>query len=361
MRAWFWPKTVVWETTLRCNMRCLHCGSSAGSPRGEEMDTTEALDVCRQLGELGAETVILSGGETLLRDDWPQIAEALLEQGITVGIITNGVLLEKNPRVVPTLQDLYTRSGGRISLGISLDGLEEAHDSIRGISGSHAQVVRCIKLAHSSEIPIIVLTTVHRENVSDLPALRELVFDLKPFAWQFQTCSVYGRMLERRDWLLTPEQYVELARFLAENRRLRSESPRTDPADCVGYFTDLEGELRDSPWPGCQAGVRAMGLEANGNVKGCLSLLDRVFVEGNVRETSLAELWDRPGAFAYNRGFGPEKLEGMCEGCEHGKRCAAGCRGVAHSVTGSYYEAPYCLYGYEKHGLPEDGSEGREA
>jgi len=347
MRSYFWPSYVVWETTLRCNMRCQHCGSVAGDAREGELDPEEALDLSRQLVAMGTENIILSGGETLMRDDWADIAGCLLELGAQVGIITNGIALDSD-QVLATMQQLHQRSGGTFGLGISLDGVEQAHESIRGIKGSFKRTVRAMERARDAGLRVFVLTTVHRQNFDDLPKLRDLIFELEPFAWQFQTVNVYGRMKDRRDWLLTEEQYVGLAEFLAENRRLRPERPRTDPADCVGYFTDMERQLRDSPWAGCQAGIRVLGIESNGNIKGCLSLLDPVFVEGNVRETSLEEIWDGAGAFAYNREFTPEKLEGLCAGCEHGQRCVAGCRGVAHSITGSFHSAPYCLHGFRQ-------------
>ena len=55
---------------------------------------------------------------------------------------------------------------------------------------------------------------------------------------------------------------------------------------------------RKEIWKGCQAGMQAIGIEANGRVKGCLSLQARQgdhdpFVEGNLRETRLADLWYR--------------------------------------------------------------------
>ncbi len=42
------PRRGVWELTLRCNMRRLHCGSRAGDPRGDELITAEALDLVRR-------------------------------------------------------------------------------------------------------------------------------------------------------------------------------------------------------------------------------------------------------------------------------------------------------------------------
>src|SRR5690349_7267237 len=58
---------VVWEITLRCDLACGHCGSRAGKPRADELTTAEALDLVRQIAEMGAHEVTLIGGEAYLR------------------------------------------------------------------------------------------------------------------------------------------------------------------------------------------------------------------------------------------------------------------------------------------------------
>ena len=75
------PRFCVWEITLRCNAACIHCGSSAGSPRPAELDSREALELCDDMAVLGVERVTLSGGEPLLRADWPDIAGRLRQWG----------------------------------------------------------------------------------------------------------------------------------------------------------------------------------------------------------------------------------------------------------------------------------------
>jgi radical SAM protein with 4Fe4S-binding SPASM domain len=353
MRAYLWPEYVVWETTLACNMNCEHCGSRAGYARQDELDTVEACSLIDQLLELGARKVILSGGETLLRPDWPALAGRLLEGGAQVGIISNGILLDQGSNVLEQLRTLR-RHSGQVTLGVSIDGLKETHERIRGTRHGFDIAIRAVDRMIEHDFPVVVLTTVSRLNLAELRRLRdEVIFPRRIFAWQVQTTNKYGRMEEHPDWFLSPEQYMELCEILAEARRLRAENPRTDPADCIGYFTPLEDQLRAKAWAGCQAGLRVLGIQSNGNIKGCLSLLDDCFVEGNIRRTSLRELWDRPGGFAYNREFTPDLLEGMCAGCEHGRRCVAGCRAVSHSVTGALYNAPYCLHGFtERNQLP---------
>jgi MoaA/NifB/PqqE/SkfB family radical SAM enzyme len=64
----------VWEITLKCNLACGHCGSRAGDKREDELTTSEALDLVRQMAELGIEEVTLIGGEAFMRPDWLMIA-----------------------------------------------------------------------------------------------------------------------------------------------------------------------------------------------------------------------------------------------------------------------------------------------
>ncbi len=70
-----YPSAVVWEITFACNMRCIHCGTSAGKRRPDELTTEEALNLIDELAELGSEAITISGGEPLLRDDWPLLAD----------------------------------------------------------------------------------------------------------------------------------------------------------------------------------------------------------------------------------------------------------------------------------------------
>jgi radical SAM protein with 4Fe4S-binding SPASM domain len=99
---------------------------------------------------------------------------------------------------------------------------------------------------------------------------------------------------------------------------------------------------------GCPAGITTIGIESNGNVKGCLSIMAGYneqgadFVEGNVREDRLADIWFRPGAFAYNRGFSVDDLEGFCRECPQAARCRGGCMAVK-VASGGNVENPMCV------------------
>ena len=98
-------------------------------------------------------------------------------------------------------------------------------------------------------------------------------------------------------------------------------------------------------WAGCQAGLTVVGIDSIGNVKGCESLYDDIFIEGNLRRESLTDIWFREGNFSYNRNFEVGLLRGKCGECDMGPYCRAGCRGACFFTREHFFENAYCVYG----------------
>jgi radical SAM protein with 4Fe4S-binding SPASM domain len=110
-------------------------------------------------------------------------------------------------------------------------------------------------------------------------------------------------------------------------------------SDHIGYFGKPEAHLWQPDvsmpfWLGCWAGLHALGIDSNGNVQGCLSLPssrhgERGYVEGNLRDTSLRDIWQRHDAFSYTRHFTAEALKGFCRVCRYGDVCRRSWRTLA--------------------------------
>jgi MoaA/NifB/PqqE/SkfB family radical SAM enzyme len=119
------PTYLVWEITLARDLGCKHCGSRAGKARTNELSTEKCLDLVEQFAEAGIREITLIGGEAYLRDDWDTIAGAISNAGIRCGITTGARNLtqERVDRAV---------AAGVHTIGISIDGLEQTHDMLRG-------------------------------------------------------------------------------------------------------------------------------------------------------------------------------------------------------------------------------------
>ena len=341
----FYPKNVVWELTLRCNMNCAHCGSRAGQARGEELNHEEALDLCRQLGEMGCEILTLLGGEPFMREDWDDLALCLEKYGVKVNAISNGYMMDQ------ALVDRIKKAK-LTNVAISLDGLKPTHEKIRRKPDCYQRVLNALALLRANGISSAVVTTICHNNIGELDDLYQLILQQQAEIWQIQIGVPRGRLCEHSEFIIQPEELPELERFILKVRQDRR--LRMDLADNIGYFGRNEEIFRSGPtsrlpfWTGCYAGIQAMGIDANGDIKGCLSMPSLPqFIEGNLRKQSLKEIWEKPGAFSYNRDFNTDLLEGNCAGCEYGYICRGGCKSTAYCFTGSFFNNPYCLYRIE--------------
>ena len=123
-----------------------------------------------------------------------------------------------------------------------------------------------------------------------------------------------------------------------------------DLADDIGYFNLKEMDIRrhgghqNGLWLGCPAGKEVLGIRANGDIYGCLSIRDEQFREGNIRDMPTRQLWTRPGAFSWNRNLSREQLTGFCGKCQYGSFCLGGCTGAKLTLNKNIYENNYCLF-----------------
>jgi len=346
----FYPETVVWEITFACNMRCIHCGTSAGKRRPDELTTDEALGLIDELTNLGCKSITLSGGEPLMRNDWRLLAARIKENGLTSYLITNGYAL------TPADVDEFLRLGFK-RVGVSVDGMESIHNHIRQRPDSFAKCLRAIDLMRDRGVDFCVISQVSNLNLGELDALHRLLVDHECPGWRIQMCTSTGRMMEHANMVLSLENYERLVDKLLELRR--DGDIFIDVGENIGYYGCKGSELIDgNAYFGCYAGLRVAGIASNGNVKGCLSMPEQ-FVEGNIRDSSFTEIWNNPDGFAYNRKFTQDTASGACHDCRYLPLCRGGCATTSVAQTGRRADNPFCMYQIElKQGIePRDSEE----
>ncbi len=325
----------VWEITLACCFSCKYCGSAGGKARENELSTEECLHVADELGALGCQQLSLIGGEVFLRPDWKAILQRVNENNISVNIITNGFLFREE--LIRDLKQLQVSS-----VSVSLDSVREIHDKYRQ-EGSYDRALQAIADLCAAGIPVSVISTLNSENVRHLEELYGVLCSYPIFAWQLQACIPMGHAAKNLvNYAFDPALPIAFV-----NAHLSDAPFLIGLADSIGYFTPEEAYLRGDReggayFRGCGAGISSIGIDSIGNVRGCESLYDEHFVEGNLRQRSLREIWEDPEAFAYNRKFDISMLEGGCKGCEFGFLCAGGCRSYNYFAGNSLYEAPRC-------------------
>ena len=334
----FYPSYVVWEITFACNMRCVHCGTSAGKQRPQELTTQEALSLIDELAGLGCEHLALSGGEPLLRKDWRELARRSKQDGIKTYMITNGYAV--TPQVADDLVAV-----GLDKIGVSFDGTEKTHNYIRQRDDSYAKVLKSFDLFHERGISCDAVSQISNINIGELEEMRKIIIDHGCSNWRIQMTTTTGRMREYSDLILSLPNYARLIDILIDFRK--REGLRISPGENIGYFGCKGTELLDGGiYLGCYAGTRVAGIESDGTVKGCLSMPEE-FVEGNIRDSSFTAIWNDPNKFVYNRRFTRDSASGPCHDCHYLPLCRAGCATTAFSQTGERGNNPYCIHRLE--------------
>jgi radical SAM protein with 4Fe4S-binding SPASM domain len=312
----------------------MHCGSSAGNIRRNELTTSEGLKLCNDLNKLGTRLITLMGGEPFLRKDWHIFAHHIRDLGINVTIMSNGLLIDE--KIISELRKIDP-----YAITISLDGgTANTHNSIRGVNTSFSRCMHSLDLLTEANLPTTIITTLHKKNLKELPIIRDIILN-RGIAWQVQMATPVGRF--QKSLMLSKDEFYSAALFIASMRKNYSvkELPIIG-AHNFGYYSQILPNVQLLPWIGCQAGITAMGIQSDGGIQGCLSLPD-IFIEGNIREKNIIDIWNAPSSFSYNRNFSKNNLNGDCKNCKYGKRCRGGCLTVSTSLTGKKHSDPYCL------------------
>jgi radical SAM protein with 4Fe4S-binding SPASM domain len=334
------PVYAVWEITLRCDLACRHCGSRAGRSRPDELTTEEALDLVRQMADLGVKEVTVIGGEAYLREDWTDIIRAVRAAGMTCTMTTGG-------RGLSLEKARAAKEAGMESTSVSVDGLEATHDALRGVRGSFESAMAAIKNLRAAGIPASANTQIGRQSLREIPDLFELLIESGIRAWQVQLTVAMGRAADEPHLLLEPYHVLEVMPMLARIKARADEAKvRLWPGNNIGYFgpyeTLLRGTLARGHMASCGAGRSTLGVEANGDIKGCPSLPTADYVGGNIRENTLRDIWERAAPLRFTRDRTVEDLWGYCRGCYYADTCRAGCSWTSHVLFGRPGNNPYC-------------------
>lgn len=332
----------VWEITLACNLACIHCGSRAGKARKDELSTQEALNVIDQLAECGVTEVTLIGGEAFVRKDWLQLVRAIVQQGMTCTLTTGGYGISRKAAEA-------MREAGLSQVSVSIDGLEESHDHLRGRKGSWKACFQSLGALREAGVSTACNTQINRLTHPELSALYELLQPAGVGAWQLQLTVPMGNAADRPELLLQPWELLELFPTLALLKaRADADGIFFFAGNNIGYYSaeDVAIHRRPdgdwSPWTGCHAGLNTLGIEADGTLKGCPSLPTRAYRGGNLRTQRLKDLLEQAPQLKFNLGARCDHLWGFCASCEYADLCRGGCTWTAHVFFGRSGNNPYC-------------------
>ncbi len=285
---------------------------------GEELGVDEYRRILEEVKEdfdLKRLYLCITGGEPLLRPEFFDILGYAHELGYRWGMTTNATLI--TGEVAHRLAE-----AGMRTVSVSIDGLRETHDRLRGLAGGYDAAMRGLQnlIDENAFQNVQVTTVVNHENIGELDELFLVMDGLDIDSWRVINLEPIGRALQWPNRMLTQEDYRRLFSFIREKRLAGY------PLEygCSHYLgPELEGELRDWYWL-CNAGIYTASIMSNGDVGACLDIERRPeTIQGNIRETRFRDIWENRFAL-FRKDLSAESE--YCRGCSHAHHC----RGDAH-------------------------------
>ncbi|MBI5497701.1 MAG: radical SAM protein [Deltaproteobacteria bacterium] len=313
--------------TLACNYSCAHCYSSSGRRAPGELTLDEIRALTGQLAAAGCMKLVLGGGEPFLRRDLAAMVRHAHGLGVDAYVHTNASLLRDE-----ALSELARCPPA--GLAVSLDGPDPAtNDAIRG-EGTFASTLRGMERLRTAYPPGFNLNvTITPHNAATTPGLVELAHRVGARVLLLRPAYPAGEA--RHDDSLTCDRdtfarAVDAARPRAEALGLALDAPHPHEQGIPGF----DGF-------GCVASRVVLGIAPTGDVTPCLNLPGS-FIAGNVRTSSLAQLWAGGSTFLDLRAAAPGPY---CATCLHYETCRGGCRVRALHVGGGLSDPDgWCHY-----------------
>ncbi|MBL0212256.1 MAG: radical SAM protein [Holophagaceae bacterium] len=317
------PFHMVWLATDTCNASCLHCSSSSSMRSPDELSTREICRVVDEMSDWGVVDLAVSGGEPLLRGDIFEVLQHIRLCGLSAGVGSNGGKL--SPVQARKLGD-----SGINRFQVSLDGLEDQHDTLRRWPGLFQTAVKTIRQASEAGLRVHVCCTINKLNHLHLERFTKFVATLPVARLNLSRFVPTGRGTSQLD-LSKDEWHTVVAQCIALRSAFQG---RLDIVSHLAQQILVDSDLAELPgFIGCQAGIGQGCLTANGTILPCVLLPVPV---GNIRDGSFREIWLNSPII--NNLHDRARFDRKCSQCSVVSRCG-GCRAVAYANTGDYLAA----------------------
>lgn len=305
-------RQLFWESTLRCDLNCRHCGSDCKTVAEQTdmplKDFLGVLDSIARRCDPHEVFVIVSGGEPLMRRDLEQCGRAIYERGFPWGVVTNALHLTPQ-RYRALLQ------AGMHSMTISLDGLEADHNWMRGNDNSFKMVSQAIDmLAGTPGFTFDIVTCVTRRNYERLDEIKEFLISKGVSFWRLFTVFPVGRAVHDPMMRLSGDEFRGVFDFIKATRR---EGRISAEYGCEGFLGNYEGEVRSRLFA-CQAGVTIGSVLCDGSISACTSLRAN-YHQGNIYQgDDFMDVWEQRFAAYRNHDW---MRNGDCRDCRYWRYC----------------------------------------
>ena len=355
--------SVIFSITGKCNYNCLHCSVNAPKAPMEEVPFERIEKMLDEIRECGLKNIVLIGGEPLVRRDFIQIVDAILQRGLFVAqIFTNGSLVND------ALLDELDKRNVSPTFMISFDGVGY-HDIMRGVKGAEEQFYRCVDLLRSRNYRVTCNMCITKDSVVS-------VWDtIRVLSEKGVESLIVYPPVESGLWRdRYQEMGVSLDKMCAEYEDVFEKYVAADyPMDLIMYglisFVRSRRKWALLPsWsyhpekaavtPACRVYRRELNISPEGILSPCYAIMADEHIRNSMPDINKIPLRQALTDSAYTEIMELTSQDiadhnPKCRECEYHVMCGGGCRMSAFEKTGDLlgYDPQMCYF--FEHGFPE--------
>ncbi len=336
-----------------CNLACRHCWIS---PTYQKQGvSTRALDIplfhhiIDQAKHLGLSSVKLTGGEPLIHPEITGILQFIRDQHIGLKIETNGLC------ITPDIAKIVSECVAPF-VSVSIDGLAENHEHIRGVQGSFEKACEGARLVSEAKIPLQIIMTVMRANKDDIPDVAALAKDLgaKSIKFNFVQPTERGKVMHTRNETLSVPELIDLGNWMEKDFQKNAK---------IRIFTSLPMAFRPMSSLFRNAGVdcgvcgifNILGVLSSGKYALCgIGESTPSMVFGDARVDPLEKIWKETPVLKEIREKLPREMQGICQECVMKWRCLGSCIAQNYYTSGDLFsDYWFCRSAFQSGLFPE--------
>ncbi len=328
-------KELCLEIISSCPMNCIHCSNE--NNHQERLEFYEIKSIIDEFKDLGGQIIEISGGEPLEHSDILKIIRYAKTKGLEVRVYTSG-LVSQNGEFVSITDKLANnlKESYLDKIIFNIEGSKSTtHELITGLKGSYNKTVESISTVISAGLWAGIHFVPTRLNFKEIEQAFETSQDLGVSEFAILRFVPQGRGLKNRRRLeLTYQEHQELFNKL-NKIKIQLKIRIGHPINC--FINDFESSE-------CFAGKSLCLIKPNGNVIPCPAFKYNVdYVAGNIKKTSLIDIWLNSEIFQKLRAFKYDNLIG-CRNCISLSKCQGGCTAQRIFTWGDLYRGsdPIC-------------------